>query len=72
VLDNYVYATTSPIYVTLAGRQPRSPADAHYFHAWVDRVTEATAAYPDWNSEAEKRSVLDRLQRATAVFVALE
>jgi TolB protein len=72
VLDNYVYATTSPIYVTLAGRQPRSPADAHYFHAWVDRVTEATAAYPDWNNAAEKRSVLDRLQRARAVFVALE
>ena len=25
VLDNYVYATTSPIYVTIGGAKPRSP-----------------------------------------------
>jgi Tol biopolymer transport system component len=31
-----------------------------------------TAAYPDWNSEAEKLGVLDRLKRADSVFAALE
>ncbi len=72
VLDTYVYATTSPIYVTVAGRKPRSPDDARYFAAWVDRMTETTAAYPDWNSAAEKQGVLDRLAQAKAVFVALE
>jgi hypothetical protein len=72
VLDNYVYATTSPIYITVAGRRPRSAADASYFHAWIDRVTDATAAYPDWNSAAEKRSVLDRLRHANTAFMALE
>jgi TolB protein len=72
VLDTYVYATTSPIYVTVAGRKPRSPDDARYFAAWIDRMTETTAAYPDWNSAAEKGSVLDRLAQARAVFVALE
>ncbi|MEA3196741.1 MAG: TolB protein [Gammaproteobacteria bacterium] len=71
VLDTYVYATTSPIYVTVAGRKPRSPEDARYFAAWVDRMTESTAAYPDWNSAAEKRQVLDRLAEAKAVFVGL-
>jgi len=39
VLDTYVYATTSPIYVTLAGRKRRSPEDARYFAAWIDRMT---------------------------------
>jgi hypothetical protein len=72
VLDNYVYATTSPIYLTVAGRTPRSAPDARYFRAWIDRVTEATAAYPDWNSEAEKRGVLGRLAQAGSVYEALE
>jgi TolB protein len=72
VLDTYVYATTSPIYVTVAGRKPRSPDDARYFAAWVDRMTEATSAYPDWNSAAEKQKVLERLAQAKAVFVGLE
>ncbi len=71
VLDNYVYATTSPIYLTIAGRRPSSPQDARFFAAWVDRTTEATAAYPDWNSAAEKAHVLERLGQAKAVFLAL-
>src|ERR1700722_3295161 len=72
VLDNYVYATTSPVYVTIAGGAARSPQDARYFAAWIDRVTEATSAYPDWNSPAEKHDVLERLARAKAVFTGLE
>ena len=72
VLDTYVYATTSPIYVTVSGHKPRSPDDARYFAAWIDRVAETTAAYPDWNTAAEKHSVLERLTQAKAVFVGLE
>jgi hypothetical protein len=72
VLDTYVYATTSPIYVTIAGLKARSPEDARYFAAWVDRIAATTAAYPDWNNAAEKRGVLERLAQAKAVFVALQ
>jgi TolB protein len=72
VLDNYVYATTSPVYVSIAGQAPRSPQDARYFAAWIDRTTETTAAYPDWNSEQEKLSVLERLAQAKAIFEAME
>jgi TolB protein len=71
-LDTYVYATTSPIYITVAGRKPSSPDDARYFAAWMDRMTDTTSAYPDWNNAAEKRSVLERLAQAKAVFVGLE
>jgi hypothetical protein len=71
VLDNYVYATTSPIYVTIAGRKPRDAQDARFFTAWVDRVAETTTAYPDWNSAAEKAGVLGRLAQARAVFAAM-
>jgi TolB protein len=72
VLDNYVYATTSPVYVTVGGKSPRAPEDAKYFAAWIDRVTEATAAYPDWNSAAEKTYVLGRLAEAREVYEKLE
>ena len=72
VLDNYVYATTSPVYVTVAKRKPHSPDDARYFAAWIDRITETTGAHPDWNDAAEKRSVFERLAAAKAVFVGME
>jgi hypothetical protein len=68
VLDNYVYATTSPIYVTIGGKPPHSPEDAKYFSAWIDRVIEATSQYPTWNSRPEKESVLQRLQGAKRAF----
>jgi hypothetical protein len=72
VLDAYVYATTSPVYVTVSGHKPRSPEDARYFAAWIDRVAETTAAYPDWNTAEEKRGMLERLTQAKAVFLGLE
>jgi hypothetical protein len=72
VLDNYIYATTSPIYVTVAGRAPRSPPDARYFKAWIDRIADAVGAYPDWNSAEERTRVQGRLERAQAVFTGLD
>ena len=72
VLDNYVYATTSPVYVTVADQRPRAPAEARYFLAWIDRVTEATSAYPDWNSAAEKAAVLAELKAARTVYESLQ
>jgi hypothetical protein len=71
VLDNYVYATTSPIYVTIAGRKPQSTEDAKYFAAWVGRVMEETSKYPDWNSKREKKLVMERLAEAKAVYEGL-
>jgi TolB protein len=68
VMDNYAYATTSPIFVTIADRKPRSPADAKYFAAWIQRTIEVTERYPDWNSAAEKESVMKRLQEAKKIY----
>jgi hypothetical protein len=72
VLDNYVYATTSPIYVTIGGKPPRSPEDARYFAAWMDRLTESVSGYPDWNNAAEKQGVLERIARAKALYMEME
>jgi dipeptidyl aminopeptidase/acylaminoacyl peptidase len=64
ILDLYPYATTSPVYVTVAGAPVRSPADAAYFVAWVDRLIAAARTNTSWNTEAEKQSVLTMLQAA--------
>ena len=54
MLDMYPYATTSPIYVTVAGSHPKPVEDAAYFVAWIDRMIDAAKSNQDWNTEAEK------------------
>jgi hypothetical protein len=68
VLDNYVYATTSPVYVTIGGKRPQSPQDAKYFAAWIAGTIEVTSRYPDWNSAAEKEYVMKRLAEAKEIY----
>jgi hypothetical protein len=72
ILDNFVYATTGPIYVSIHGEKPRSPEDAQYFEAWIDHLIETTTAYPDWNSPDEKAAVLGRLAAARRIYRGLE
>jgi hypothetical protein len=71
VLDKYVYATTSPIYVTIGGKPALSPEDAKYFAAWIQQTIEVTSNYPDWDSSPEKEYVLKRLAEAKAVYEKL-
>jgi len=71
ILDLYPYATTSPVYVRVAGAPLRSPADAAYFVAWIDRLIAAAKSNTSWNTEAEKQSVLALLEEARKRFEAL-
>ena len=71
VLDDYVYATTSPIYVRVAGSAPKPTDDAEYFIGWIDRLTETTKANKNWNTTAERVSVLTMLDQARQIYVGL-
>ncbi len=71
-MDNYAYATTSPIYVTIADRKPHSPEDAKYFAAWIQRTIEVTEKYPDWNSAEEKEGVMKKLREAQKIYEGME
>jgi hypothetical protein len=71
ILDLYPYATTSPVYVSVAGAPVRSAADAAYFVAWVDRLISAARSNTAWNTEAEKESVLAMLQEARNKYVKM-
>ena len=72
VMDNYAYATTSPIYVTIADRKPHSPEDAKYFAAWIQRTIEVTEKYPDWDSAEEKEGVMKKLREAQKIYEGME
>ena len=68
ILDMYPYATTSPIYIEVAGSKPNSKEDASYFEAWIDRMAADIKANHDWNTDEEKSNVLDQLFRARKVY----
>jgi TolB protein len=72
VLDAYPYATTSPIYVTVAGSAPKPIDDAAYFVAWIDRMIQDAKSNRDWNTQAEKSSTLNLLEQARAVYVGMQ
>ena len=68
----YPYATTSPIYVKVAGSNPKPAEDAAYFIAWIDRMIDAAKSNQDWNTDAEKNAVLDTLTRARGIYQNLQ
>ena len=70
VLDSYPYATTSPVYVTVAGREARSPEDERYFIRWIDRIRESVEAHTDWNNPQEREAVLSMLDQAREVYAS--
>jgi TolB protein len=69
ILDLYPYATTSPVYVSVAGAPTNSPADAKYFVHWLDRTIAAAEGRTDYNDDRERQATLDYLHAAQAVYV---
>jgi hypothetical protein len=72
ILDLYPYATTSPVYISVAGAPVRNAADAAYFVSWIDRLITAAQNNTSWNTETEKQSVLGTLQKAREIFAKME
>jgi hypothetical protein len=72
LFDLYPYATTSPIYITVANSSPVQKDAAAYFEAWIDRMIAAAKAFQDWNNAEEKSSVLQQLAEARKVYERLK
>ena len=68
IFDLYPYASTSPIYVSVAGRPAKSPQDAEYFLRWIDRIIASADARQDYNDAQEKNDTMDYLRAGRAVF----
>jgi Tol biopolymer transport system component len=71
ILDLYPYATTSPVYLSVAGAPVRSAADAAYFVAWIDRLISAAQSNASWNTEVEKEAVLSMLREARGKYLKM-
>jgi Tol biopolymer transport system component len=71
ILDLYPYATTSPIYISVAGSKPHPTEDAAYFITWINQLIAAAQQNKDWNTDAEKLAVLDQLSRARKEYEKL-
>ncbi len=71
VLDDYVYSTTSPIYVNVEGSAPRPVEDAEFFITWIDRLIATTKANKNWNTPAEEASTLRTLEQARQIYAKL-
>jgi hypothetical protein len=69
VQDLFPYATTNPVWIDVAGKPQTSPADAAYFVRWIDRVIESAGARDDYNTEGEKKTVLEDLRRAREIYL---
>ena len=72
VLDDYVYATTSPIYVSVEGSAPHPSEDAAFFITWIDRLAQSAKDNRNWNTPAERTAVLQMLDQARQVYVKLQ
>jgi TolB protein len=72
VFDDYVYATTSPIYVSVGGAATKSAEDAGYFLTWIDRLEATVRLNQDWNRSEEKALVLKTLGQARQVYETLQ
>ena len=72
MLDMYPYATTSPIYVKVAGSNPKPAEDAAYFVSWIDRMIDAAKSKRIGIRRRRRTAVLETLSSARKVYLQME
>ncbi len=70
VLDLHPLATTSPVWVEVAGAPVTSRASSEFFLAWIARLEAAARAHASWNDAAEREAVLRDFAAARRVYRA--
>lgn len=68
VFDLYPYAVTSPVYVTVDGKERRSKDDAEFFIVWIDRLIGYARDKAAFNTDAERAIVLENFEKARKEF----
>ena len=71
LMDSFVYAHTSPVYLAKGGEPARSPEAARYFLKWIDRVLELLEERNTFDTPAQKQEVLKLWHRARQVYAGL-
>ena len=68
VMDGYVFAHTSPVYVQVCDHPVGVPADAMFFVDWIDRLMDALERDCWFSKRADLRAMKRTYGRARAVF----
>jgi len=68
LFDIYPYATTSPVYFELEGKEPISKSAAEYFLVWVDRLERAARDFNGYRDEKEKESIMGDIDKARQFY----
>ena len=68
VLDVYPWATTSPIYVRVAGTPRRSREAATHFLQWLNRIQSATEQNTSYRTADERQAVMSDIASARAFY----
>jgi hypothetical protein len=61
-------AHTSPIYIEVNGKAPRSREDAAYLIQWVDRAIEWARTEARYETEGQREEIIALFERAKAVY----
>jgi TolB protein len=64
----YAQAFTNPVWIVVDGQPIRHRAAAQYAIAWIDKLQEMAAAFPDWRSQREKDHVFAQFEEARQVY----
>jgi hypothetical protein len=68
VKNAQLYAHTSPVYVTVAGKPAGSVEDAKYFLRWIDRLWDDVRARARIPGAKAEKEVEDEIEKASAVY----
>ncbi len=71
LMDTYVYAHTSPIYLLKGNEAPSSPEDARYFVRWIERVLQMLEESDAFDTAHQKNEVIDLWRRGREVYSTL-
>ncbi|HEU0123762.1 MAG TPA: CehA/McbA family metallohydrolase [Bryobacteraceae bacterium] len=68
VNDSQVFAHTTPVYISLAGRNVRKQADAQYFVHWMQQMIDQVSAAGRFANPAQREEALALLLRALEIY----
>jgi hypothetical protein len=80
LMDAYIFAHTSPVYLSKGGQPLRSPEDARYFKEWIEEMlpviesadcTKRGFVSSCFDSHSEKQEVLNIWRQARDIYAAL-
>ena len=66
--DAYVFAHTTPVYVTVAGQPVSSPEDARFYADWIEGLIRRTNERGRFANSEHRTEVTNLFEKALAIY----